>query len=104
MTRYILYPVTEGESRSLKIPPGLITNDLYDEVKDKISDTRKLNWLLESLAKNDVSASVNGNVTYKGAEIEGGNLRDAIIDSCNNVFLEKYESFYKILRSCNIVF
>ncbi len=104
MSRYILLPVFEGDPMTIKLPPGLVTNELYDSAKDKVSDREKLKWLIQSLARNNISATWNGNVCYKDTELNNVNLSEVVTDCCNNKFYEKYEKFYDILRKCNITF
>ena len=104
MSRYILLPVTDGDPVSIKIPPGLVSNELYDTVKDKVANREKLKWLIQSLARNDISAAHNGNVCYRDIELNNVNLNEAVTDCCNNKFFEKYEKFYELLRTCSITF
>ena len=104
MSRYILLPVSEGHPLTIKMPPGLVSTELYDSVKDRVTDREKLKWLIQSLARNSISAASNGNVCYEDTELDNVNLNAVVEDCCNNKFHEKYEKFYELLRSCNITF
>ena len=104
MSRYILLPVSDGDPVSITLPGGLITNDLYDELKHKVINKTKLKWLLEQLAYNQISEADQGGIEYQDKNVSDVILREALIDTCNNEFFEKYEDFYKLLRKCNITF
>ena len=104
MSRYILVPVDDGDCISLKIPQGLVCNEMFEDLKHKVINKKKLKMLIQELAANLISESEEGYMTRKDEQISDVKLRDALIDTCNSEFFEKYESFYKILRQLGITF
>ena len=104
MSRYLLVPVDGGDQLPIKIPPGLVCNTLFDAIKSRVKDKSRLSWLIKQLALNCITEDDDGVMICKDKRIPDVMLRDAIIDTCNNLFLEKNESFYKILRNFNITF
>lgn len=97
-------PIDEGDQMTIKIPPGLVCNTMFDEMKEKVDDKMRLKWLLKQLALNCVTEDDDGVMVCKDRREPDVNLRDAIVDTCNNRFLEKNERFYKILRDFNVTF
>lgn len=104
MSRYILVPVSDGEKRSITIPQDLVCNDLYEEIKPKVINKKKLAELLEQLATNCVEEADNGGIIWNNKHFSDVNLREALTDTCNSDFLEKHEDFYRLLRKLDIVF
>jgi hypothetical protein len=104
MSRYILVPVDDGDCISLSIPQGLVCNEMFEDLKNKVMNKKKLKTLIQELASNLISESEDGCITRKDKKISNVKLRDALIDTCNSEFFEKYESFYKILRDLGITF
>ena len=105
MSRYLLMPVDdEKESITVEIPEGLICSTMFDEIKHKVINKKKLRWLLQQLAKNEISESDDGQITLQDKKVSNVNLREALIDTCNSEFFEKYEDFYELLRKFDIVF
>lgn len=107
MSRYILFPA-DGDSSDVKtisVPEGLIFNELYMDLRDEVINKSKLKMIVDTLARHDITESKDGSMMQGDKKIADGiDLRAALIDCCNGIFLEKYEKFYKILRKCDIVF
>lgn len=105
MSRYILVPAAgDAENRSIEIPSDLVCNDIYDELRPKVINKKKLKELLEQLAMNCVEEADNGGIIWKDKHYSDNNLRQALTDSCNSEFFEKHEDFYRLLRKLDIVF
>lgn len=104
MSRYILVPVEDGNNLSISIPKGIVCNVLYDELSPKVKNDQRLDWLLKQLAVNFIMEDDDGVMTVKDQRIPDINLREALIDTCNDKFLQKHEQFYSILRKFNITF
>lgn len=105
MSRYVLMPVEDGGSPvTLPLPDGLLVNDLFDELKKEVADKERLGNIIKQMALNDISEYQDGNIALKNSKVLNINYRNAIIDICNNRFIEKYEEFYEFLRNFDIVF
>ncbi len=104
MSRYILVPMGEGDVVNVSIPKGLVCNIMYDELQDKVTDKPKLKMLLEKLACNQITESEDGRILRKEGKVSDIILREALIDTCNMRFFEKYEDFYTILRNIGVTF
>ena len=107
MSRYLLIPTdeTNAEIKTIMVPNGLIFNELYTNIRHEVINKSKLKMIAECLARNEISETEEGAILHKDKKVaEGFNLREALIDTCNNNFLEKYEQFYKLLRMFDIVF
>jgi len=104
MSRYILVPIDNGDAISLSIPEGLVCNEMYEDLRHKVMNKKKLKKLIQELASNLISESEEGYITSNDKKISDVKLREALIDTCNSEFYEKYESFYKILRNLGITF
>ena len=104
MSRYLLIPVSEGEAKTILIPDGLISDDIYKDLEQHVINKNKLKWLLRQLALNDITEDDNGCVVCRDNNAVEIKFRDALIDICNNDFHEKYEKFYALLRNFNITF
>ena len=107
MSRYILLPVdnANSEAKTITIPDGLVFNELYVDLRPKVINKSKLKMITDVFAKNEISEADDGSILQRDKKIaEGFSLKEALVDTCNNKFLEKYERFYKILRMLDIVF
>lgn len=107
MSRYLLIPAdeTSADIKTVTVPEGLIFNELYINLRDKVINKSKLKMIADCLARNEISETEDGAILHRDKKVaEGFNLRDALIDTCNNTFLEKYEQFYKLLRMFDIIF
>lgn len=103
MTRYILFPADdEGDVKYTQLPKNLVSNDIYEGIKQRVKDRIKLKAILKQLAKNGISESENGGIMLGDDQFSNINLRSALVDTCNNVFYEKYEQFYELLRKLEI--
>lgn len=106
MSRYILVPV-EGDDKDnipVTLPDGLVYDELYEELQSKVDDIKKLKRLLKTLFENGVEEGDEGSIIHQGQKISNILLRDAVIDTCNSKFYEKYEMFYKLLRKFKVIF
>ena len=104
MSRYILVPAEGGNTLSIDIPKGLVCNDLFDYVKAKVKDTDRLQWLIQQLGLNVITEDKDGTMMIGDKRVPNVNLRECLIDTCNNTFLEKHEKFYSVLRDFNVTF
>ena len=105
MSRYLLMPIdNDKEAITVEIPNGLVCSTMFDELKDQVLNKKKLRWLLQQLVKNNVSESEDGFITHKDKKVSEVILRDALVDTCNSEFYEKYEDFYELLRKFDIIF
>ena len=104
MSRYILVPTADGKELSITIPQGIGENVIYDSLKFKVRDTAKLRKLLVDLTLNDIAEDEEGRILLNQNAYSNFKLRDVLETICNDVFLGKYESIYKLFRSCGIVF
>ena len=105
MSRYILVPVDgHDETRTVELPPGLVPNLLFDELKREVENKNKLLNLLEKMGRKRISETDDGCISIGDDKVSDINLRRAVIDTCNNKFSERYEDFYNILRKCGITF
>lgn len=104
MSRYILVPAEGGSVVTIDIPNGLVCNDLYDELKPKVKDVNRLQWLLRQLGMNIITEDRDGTMMIDNRRIPDVILRECLIDTCNNTFLEKHEKFYSTLRDFNVTF
>ena len=95
---------TEGfysEPRELQLPSGL---NPYAEFYKNIKNKNKFIKLLLQLAKTDIGRNLDGVVTDKQNILHGISFNDAILNSCNGIFLDSYEEFYCLLRRFGITF
>ena len=104
MSCYILVPVEDGTELSINLPKGLVCNILYDDLESKVKDVDRLQWLVKQLALNVITEDNDGVMLIKDKRIPSVNLREALVDTCNDKFLEKHEQFYTILRKFDVVF
>ena len=104
MSRYILVLVEDGTELSINLPKGLVCNVLYDDLESKVKDVDRLQWLVKQLALNVITEDNDGVMLIKDKRIPSVNLREALVDTCNDKFLEKHEQFYTILRQFDVVF
>ena len=118
MSRYIITPSlelgngtknifhlipTEGiiaQTREIELPEGIMTVDLDST---KIKSKKDFNNLLIKLSKANFGKSKDGLVTF-GSKVFDINFDDFVVDSCNYIFMEKYEHLYCLLRSNGITF
>ena len=100
---YFLIPTEgfHGEPREVQLPNGL---NPYEELYKKIKNKKKFKKLLLQLAKTDIGRNMNGVVIDKRNILHGISFNDAILNSCNGIFLDSYEEFYRLLRRCGITF
>ena len=54
MSRYLLIPVSEGEAKTILIPDGLISDDIYKDLEQHVINKNRLKWLLRQLALRGV--------------------------------------------------
>ena len=94
----------EKESITVEIPDGIMCSTMFDKLKNQVINKKKLRWLLQELVKNQVSETDDGHITHKDKKVSDVILRDALVDTCNSEFYEKYEDFYKLLRKFDIIF
>lgn len=104
MSRYILVPFDDGENLTIQMPKGLVCNDLFDELKTKVADEKRLQWLIKQMALHIITEDNEGVMVVKDKKVPNVNFRQALIDTCNDVFLQEHEQFYEILRKFNITF
>ena len=104
MSRYILVPVDDGDIRNLIVPNGIVCSNVYESLKCKVKDVKKLKSLIKDLSKNEISEGEDGSVVCRDINLKSINLRDVLRDICNSKFHEKYEEFYEMLRKFDIIF
>ena len=109
MSRHILIPASETgkchliavdgiKTKTIRIPEGIFTPEVFGLVHD----TRKLRNLLFKITKTGISRSKEGVTCYEGDRLNIP-FDNAVVDCCNNVFKEMYESFYCVLGKYDIV-
>ena len=118
MSRYILVPIaiSKGEEesfplmpvegfnkqlRQIHIPKDLV---LHKDMYSKAGRKKRLHKLFQQLSKADIGCNEMGEVYYKNGVLNGINFNDAVIKSCNGVFIDDYEDFYCLLRENGITF
>ena len=107
MSRYLLIPAddTSTDVKTITVPNGLIFNELYIDLRQKVINKSKLKMIVDALASNEITEAADGSIHQRNERIlDGFNLKDALVDTCNNNFCEKYEKFYRLLRKLGIVF
>ena len=111
MSRYVLLP---GESKNLFVLVSCedlnqthiieLPEELYDmNIFNNVNNRNSANNLLYRICKCEISKTMDGFVKDRNSKC---NLRfdEAVIDCCNNVFQERFEEFYCILRKYGIIF
>ena len=99
---YLLLPA-EGFSKQvkeLKLPPNLNPHAWLYTV---VNDVGKLKKLLFKLSKTSIERTKDGFVSDNN-ETLNVNYDKAIVFSCNGVFSNSFERFYRILRKNGITF
>ena len=110
MSRHILIPASEtgkcylvevetNKAKTLRMPDGIFKPEIFNKVKD----TRKLRNILYDISKSGISRSKEGAICSNGEALNISH-DNAIVDSCNGIFREKYEPFYCILGNYDITF
>ena len=90
-----------AQSKNVIIPSGLNSyNDVYTKVKNK----NKFKRLLLKIAKTDIGRNKDGYVTDGHNVLHGISYDNAVLDSCNGIFSDYYETFYCLLRRYGITF
>ena len=106
MSRYILFPADDSNNdmKTITIPEGLIFNELYMDLREKVINKSKFKMIADTLARHDIAESKDGGILQGDKMIARDiDLRAALVDTCNSEFFEKYEDFYKILRKLDKV-
>lgn len=98
MSRHILVPVEGGEPQQIEIDSNLLVNNLSAKVTDK----KKLYWLLKTLAEKGIEETQDGGVKYRERRLSDIKFKEMVISTCNNVFTEEFEEFYVILRKLGV--
>ena len=99
---YLLLP-TEGFSepvKEVKLPSNL---NPHSWMYAKAKDVGKLKKLLFKLSKTTIERTKDG-FANDNNEILNVNYDNAIVSSCNGVFLNSFERFYCLLRKNGITF
>ena len=111
MSRYILLPTDEFNICKLIPCDGIndqekqvsLLSELnpFDDVYKKILNKKRLSKLALKISKSKIFVNSNGNPTdgYITLDIDFNN---AILDLCNNLYSDYYESFYVMLRKHGI--
>ena len=98
-------PIEDGSTPiSISLPDGVFVNDLYDDLKKKVKDKKRLRDIMKQMVLNDISEHHDGTIALKNAQALNINFRNAIIDICNHVYFKKYEQLYEFLRKFGIIF
>ena len=111
MSRYILLPgatknlfvlvSTEDLNQTLTVE---LKEELYDmDIFNNVKNRNTANNLLYRICKSNISKTMDGFVK------DGNNKCDlrfdeAVINCCNNIFMECFEEFYRILQKYGIEF
>ena len=105
MSRYVLMPTESGkESIEINLPDELLVNYLFNDLQSRVNDKHRLKEVIKQISRVDLSEHQDGTIALNNTKILDLNFRDAIVDLCNNVLLEKYEKFYDLISCCGIVF
>ncbi len=108
MSRHILIPASEvgksylvevetNQTKTIRIPEGIFKPDIFENVHD----TRKLRNLLLKISMSKISRSKEGTICHDGEKFDVSH-DDAVVDSCNRIFKEKYEPLYCLLAKNDI--
>ena len=108
MSRHILIPASEtrksllvevstNEVKTISLPAGIFEPDMFK----RVHDTRKLRNLLLKISMSKISRSKEGTICHDGEKFDVSH-DDAVVDSCNSIFKEKYEPLYCLFAKNNI--
>ena len=108
MSRHILIPASEtrksllvevstNEVKTISLPAGIFEPDMFK----RVHDTRKLRNLLLKISMSKISRSKEGTICHDGEKFDVSH-DDAVVDSCNRIFKEKYEPLYCLFAKNNI--
>ena len=100
--RYLLLPVDgfSKQVKNIKLSSNLNPHTwLYSRAKDPV----KLKKLLFKLSKTSIERSKDGFVTDNNGTLNV-NYDNAVVSSCNGVFYNSFERFYRLLRKNGITF
>ena len=108
MSRHILIPASEtgkihlvevstNKTETIRVPAGIFEPEIFK----RVHDTRKLRNLLLKISKTGISRSKEGAICYDGDKFNISH-DNAVLDSCNGVFKEKYEPLYCILGKSGV--
>ena len=108
MSRHILIPASEtgrshlievstNDVKTIRVAAGIFEPDMFK----RVHDTRKLRNLLLKISKSKISRSKEGAICHDGDKFNISH-DDAIADSCNRIFKEKYEPLYCLLAKNDI--
>ncbi len=112
MSRYVLFPGSEpglyalvpadaigNQIKEIKLPDGIVYMNTFTKVRNRT----KLAKLLYKILKTEIQRTKDGLVADKYNTL---NIRydDAIVNSCNGLFVNSFEKFYCLLRKNGITF
>ncbi len=112
MSRYILFPQNEpsifafipadgfcNQIKTIRLPDGIA----YVNIFSKVHNRNQLRKLLYKILKTDIQRTKDGLVADKYSTINT-EYDEALVKSCNGIFLNNYEKFYCLLRRNGVTF